>query len=99
MENATGRAAKARARRDHDLALVYLETDAGTGRPHRHVAVFREDGHGTTTEEAGHTHDVVDCELRPAADGHTHQLTTRRAAPVNYRRYRDRLYRRPTRPS
>jgi hypothetical protein len=74
--------------RTRDLALVYLSTEeAGRQAPHAHVAIFDENGDGMTTAVEGHSHDIRELEIQPAADGHTHTLGTTRVEPVSYRLY------------
>jgi hypothetical protein len=74
----------------YDPSRVALLTTAGADG-HTHVARFDDDGNGITSEAAdGHWHTVSDCDVLPAVDGHTHELTDQRqtdeederAAPV-----------------
>ena len=59
-----------------DASRVALLTTTAAG--HSHVAVFDDLGDGFTTEADGHWHAVCGCDVMPAADGHTHELTTER---------------------
>lgn len=58
-------------------ARVSLRTTAAADG-HSHVGVFNGSGNGWTTAAAGHYHLIGGLELKPAADGHTHELTEER---------------------
>lgn len=46
---------------------------------HTHVAIFNDLGDGfTTMGPDGHLHEVRGCDVLPARDGHTHELTADR---------------------
>lgn len=58
--------------------VALLTTPAGTDG-HTHVARFDDDGNGITSEAPdGHWHTVSGCDVLPAGDGHTHELTDQR---------------------
>lgn len=67
-----------RLRRNHyDPKRVSLWTERAPDG-HRHAAIFNDAGNGWTTTVGGHNHKVSGLELKPAADGHTHELSTER---------------------
>ncbi len=65
------------ARRNHyEPSRVALRTTPGADA-HSHVATFDDDGNGITSEAPdGHWHVVHFCDVLPAQDGHTHDLTS-----------------------
>lgn len=67
-----------RRRRIREPSLVHLLSTEEQG--HHHVAVFDDNGNGVTSTAQGHKHRVRWLQVLPAADGHTHELTTTRAS-------------------
>ena len=67
-----------RLRRNHrEPARVSLFTERAPDG-HRHAAVFDAAGDGWTTTAGGHHHVIRGLEVRPAQDGHTHELSSER---------------------
>lgn len=65
-------------RRIRDPERIALRTTLSGG--HTHVAQFDDHGRGRTSTDAGHFHWIDELDVRPAPDGHTHELTQERVS-------------------